>query len=486
MTDLCELPAVDLRRMIGTKEISPRELLDSCRSRIEAVNPRVNAIVTTCWERADTEARQAERAVLAGDPLGPLHGLPVGIKETMVSGGVRTTFGSPIFFDNVPEADERLVANVRQAGAIMVGKTNVPELGAGANTKNPVFGPTGNPFDPSRICGGSSGGAAVALACDMVPLATGSDTGGSLRTPAGYCGVIGFRPTPGLVPMSRRSVGWTPISVQGPMARNIADTALLLSVVASSDAVDPLAFPTDPTLLASPPEVDLSTLRVAVSEDLGFAPVDQRIRETFRAAVDDICDCFGEVVESPPPLEEADEIFEIQRALQFLVNYEAHYEERRELLGPNIVANVEQARGYSFADAAYAQSRHTALYRRFLDYMAGFDILLAPTAAVPPFPVEQLYPTHIDGEELRSYFHWLGLAYGITLTAHPAVTIPCGLDPTGMPFGLQICGRRFGDHRLLGIAAALERHLQTIPARARPRPDLDSLRAMPASAALVT
>ena len=277
MSELCDLSAVTLRRMIGDKTISPVELLDSCRRRIEAVNPRLNAIVTFCWERAEAEAKAAEQAVMSGAVLGRLHGLPIGIKETMVTGGVRTTFGSPILADNIPAEDERMVAVVRSAGAIVVGKTNAPEFGAGGNTTNSVFGPTGNPFDPGRTCGGSSGGSAVALATSMLPLVTGSDTGGSLRTPAAYCGVIGFRPSPGVVPMSRRPIGYSPISVQGPMGRDVADTALMFSAVAGYDPVDPLSFPMDAEKLADPPRIDLSQLRVAVSDDMGFAPVDDLV-----------------------------------------------------------------------------------------------------------------------------------------------------------------------------------------------------------------
>lgn len=475
MTEPCDLSAVEARRLIGAKQLSPVDLLASCRARIEAVDPTLNAIPTTCWERAETEAKAAEDAVMRGDDLPPLHGLPMGVKETMVSGGVRTTFGSPIFADNVPEKDERLVAAARSAGAVAIGKTNVPEFALGANSSNPVFGSTGNPFDPARICGGSSGGSAVALATGMVPVALGSDTGGSLRTPAAYCGVVGYRPTPGLVPMSGRGTGWSALSVQGPMGRNVPDTALLLSAIAGFDPVDPLSYPVDPESFLHLPEVDLSSLRVAVSEDLGFAPVDNGIRETFRAAIKDVGGVFGEVVEIDPPLQDSDEIFAILRSLQFIDRFRPHYENKRDLLGPNAIANYEEALGYSFADAAWAQTQQTMLYRRFVAFMQDFDILLAPMAAVPPYPVEQLYPTHINGEELRSYFHWLGLSYGITNTAHPAITIPCGLDPTGTPFGLQICGRRYGDRTLLGISAALEKYMATIPARARPLPDIAAL-----------
>ncbi len=475
MTALCDLSTVTLRAMIGARQISPVELLDACRARIDAVNPRLNALVSFCWDRARDEARAAEKAVMSGASLGPLHGLPIGIKDTMVSEGVTTTFGSPIFADHVPEQDERIVAALRKAGAVVVCKTNAPEFGAGANTTNPVFGATGNPFDPAKICGGSSGGSAVALATSMLPLATGSDTGGSLRTPAAYCGVVGFRPGPGLVPMSRRGIGMTSISVQGPMGRDVADTALMFSTIAGYDAIDPLSAPVDASVLANPPAVDLGSLRVAVSEDLGFAPVDDSIRATFRAAVKQISGCFADVTEKSPPLDGANEIFEILRATSFFVSFEGHYRDRRDQLGPNLIANAEQALGYSFADAAHAQANQTALYRRHLAFMEDVDILITPTAAVSPFPVEQLYPTHINGEQLRSYFHWLGLAYGITLTGHPAVTLPCGLDAQGMPFGLQICGRIHQDHQLLGVAAALERYLAGIPSLARPMPDIDAL-----------
>ncbi len=475
MNEICDLSAVELRRLIAGKRVSPPKLLAACRARTEAVNPRLNAITSTCWDRAEDEARRAEQAVMRGDELGPLHGLPIAIKDLQLTAGLRTTFGSPIYAENVPEEDERGVAAVRRAGAIVVGKTNVPEFGAGANTDNPVHGPTGNPFDPERTCGGSSGGAAVALACSMVPLANGSDTGGSLRTPAGFCGVVGFRPSPGLVPVDRRGIGWSSLSVQGPMGRDVADTALLFAAMAAFDPGDPLSYPTDPAALAVPPATDLSCLRVAVSEDLGFAPVDSRIRATFRQAIEAIAPVFGEVVWRDPPLDDSNEVFEILRATQFLVAHETHYSDHRDILGPNIVANVEQAHGYDFADAARAQAAQTALYRRFVAYMADVDVLLSPTAAVSPFPYTERYPTHIDGEELRTYFHWLGLAYGITVTAHPAVSIPCGLDSTGTPFGLQICGKRHGDRALLGVAAALEDHLAGAPGLRRPLPDLDAL-----------
>ena len=476
MTELCDLSALELRRLIGDKRISPVELLASCRARIERVNGAVNAFVATCWERAEAEARAAEQAVMAGEALGPLHGLPIGIKDLALTEGLRTTFGSPQFPDFVPDADERQVAAVRRAGAIVVGKTNTPEFGAGANTVNPVYGATGNPFDPDKTCAGSSGGSAVALATGMVPLATGSDMGGSLRNPAAYCGVVGFRPSPGAVPHELRLVGWSPLGVQGPMGRTVADAALLFGVMAGTDQRDPLSWPQAPAAPLEP--IDLASLRVAISEDLGFAPVDDRIRRVFRDAVARFRSVFARADDRDPPLDDsANEAFEVTRAINFLAGHAETWRSRPEMLGPNVRANVEQGLAMSLEDGARAMKTHTLLYQRFLEFMADYDALLCPAMAVPPFPHRQLYVEAINGQRLRTYFHWLALPYGLTLTAHPVACIPCGRDHTGMPFGIQVCGRRYGDWRTLAIAAALERHLQSIPELARPVPDLTRLTA---------
>ena len=472
MSALCEMGAIALRRMIGSKEISPVELLDACRERIERVNPGLNAIIATDWDSAQSQAARAEAAVRRGVRLGPLHGLPVAIKDTQATAGLRTTYGSPLFADHVPEHDERVVATLRGAGAVVIGKTNVPEFAAGANTTNVIYGATGNPFDPARICGGSSGGSAVALATGMAPLATGSDTGGSLRTPAAFCGIVGFRPSPGLVPVNYRGVGWSSLSVHGPIARDVPETALMLSVIAGEDPRDPLSFPVNPETFRCPPETDLSRRRAAFSEDLGFAPVALDVRRCFGRAVEKLRGAFAASEDRDPPLDDADEIFEILRGIQFLAGHGEQYRNRRDMLGPNLIENVEQALLYDFADVVRAQTGQTALYRRFLAYMDEFDVLITPAVAVTPFPLEQLYPDEIEGRPARTYFHWLALAYGITVTTHPAIVLPCGRDDTGTPFGIQLVGRRGGDLALLGIAAALERYLQAIPELARPIPEL--------------
>lgn len=475
MNELCDLPAVELRRLIGAREISPVELLASCRARVERVNGTVNAIVATCWERAEAEARAAEQQLTAEGDLRPLHGLPIGVKDLVRTAGLRTTFGSPQFADLVPEADERQVAAIRAAGGIVVGKTNTPEFGAGANTFNPVYGATGNPFDPGKTCAGSSGGSAVALATGMVPLATGSDMGGSLRNPAAYCGVVGFRPSPGAVPHEDRMIGWSPLSVQGAMGRSVADTALLHGVMAGSDFRDALSWPIANESFDLQP-IELGDLKVAISEDLGFAPLDAGIRETFRDAVASFRGAFAQADQRDPPLDDsAHEVFETIRAVSFLAAHGETYRSRSQVLGPNLRANVAQGLTMSLEDVARAMRRQTELYRAFLAFMSDYDVLICPAMAVSPFPHGQRYVEEINGERLRTYFHWLALAYGLTLTAHPVACIPCGRDHAGMPFGIQVCGKRYGDRRTLAVAAAHEAHLQTIPALARPLPDLAKL-----------
>jgi amidase len=365
---------------------------------------------------------------------------------------------------------------VRRAGAIVVGKTNVPEFGAGANTNNPVWGPTGNPFDPARICGGSSGGSAVALATSMLPTCTGSDTGGSLRIPAAFCGVVGFRPSPGLVATERRPLGWTPISVQGPMGRNVADTLLLLQAQVSDDSRDPLASRVDPAEFAALAPVDLSRLRVAVSEDLGGIPLDPRIRATFRERIDIIKGAFKSCERRDPDMAGADEAFGIVRALNFLAAHKERYEKHRDKLGPNIVANYEQGLAMSAADAARGQVMQTRIYRAFQDFFRDVDLLICPTVSVPPFPVEQRYCAEIDGQKLPTYYAWLAPTYYLTLPAHPSISIPCGLEPTGTPFALQLCGPARQDKFLLDAAAALEALLRRDPRTARPLPDIEGLK----------
>ena len=473
MTNPCDLPAVAARRLIGAKRLSPVELLESCITRIEAVDHAVNAMVARDFDRARGAALAAERAVMQGEALGLLHGLPVGIKDLEETGGLRTTFGSTLFADNVPEADERGIASLRAAGAIVLGKTNTPEFGAGANTRNAVYGATGNPFDPAKSCAGSSGGSAVALATGMVPLASGGDVGGSLRNPAAFCGVVGFRPSPGVVASERRGLGWSGLPVNGPMARSVEDACLMLAAMASDDARDPLAV-RRMEAFQPPRAVDLATLRVAVTADFGFAPVERGVRATFAAVTQPLRSLFAAAADATPDCRDADTSFAVLRAVSFLAAHADKVRTHPDQVGPNIRANVAEGLRCSAADVAQAELAQTALYRRWQQFFGDFDIIITPAIAITPRPWRELFPTAIDGVATQSYYHWLALAYAVTLAGHPAVCIPAGLDAAGMPFGLQIVGPRGGDAFVLAAAAALQAVLPP-----RPLPDLARLRAAP-------
>lgn len=485
--DLVETSAVALRRLIGRKEVSPVELLEACIARIERVNPFVNAVTATCFERARAEARAAESAVMRGDTLGLLHGLPLGVKDLEPTEGLLTTWGSAIYRDHVPTQDIELVARLRRAGAIVAGKTNVPEMGAGANSRNAVWGATGNPFDPNLNAGGSSGGSAAALACDMLPVCTGSDTGGSLRIPAAKCGVVGFRPSPGVVPSVRKPLGWTPLSVVGPMGRTVDDACLQLAAAAGMSAGDPLSYPLDPMSFLAPAHVDLAGLRVAWTEDFGTCAVADGIRATFRQKMGAMRHLFARCDPVDFDMGEAHRCFDVLRAEAFVAGMHAAYERDPASLGPNPRANYEMGARMSLLDSAWAQAEQTRLLQRFQATFADYDLVLSPTTPVSPFPWTQLYASHINGEPQANYYRWLALTYVVTLTTHPAISLPCGLDHAGMPFGLQVVGGFRADHQVLGAARAMEEAFAAHAQLRRPRPDLAALReAQPALRSIVT
>lgn len=472
---LCDLPAVTLRRLIGSKAISPRELWADCEARIDAVNPAVNAVVARDGRMAEAAAA-AEAAVLRGDSLGPLHGLPLGIKDLTETEGLVTTFGSPLYADYVPKADEPLTGELRAAGALIAAKTNTPEFGAGANTTNRVYGATGNPFDPARTCAGSSGGSAVALALSMLPLCTGSDLGGSLRTPASYCGVVGLRPTPGLVPRPKSLKIFQPLSVEGPMARSVADLRLLLEAMAGHEAHDPLSRPRPACSFWAPP-ADLASLKVAVSEDLGVAPVSAEVRGLFRGRVERFRGLFGACDEADPPLADAHWVFETLRALGFLAAFRGLYERNPDDLGPNVRANTALGLERSAADVADAMVGQAKLYRAFQSFLEDRDLLICPVATVQPFDKTKLYPETIDGQAMPTYITWISITYALTLTGCPVLALPCGLDAKGLPFGLQIVGKPWREAELLAAGEALEAAFAGLPDCGRPLPDLEALAA---------
>ncbi|MDH3579541.1 MAG: amidase family protein [Hyphomicrobiales bacterium] len=475
MTNPCDLSALEARRLIGRKALSPVELVDSCVERIGKVDGALNAITALDAEAASEAAKEAEQAVTAGEPLGLLHGLPVGIKDLQATKGLRTTWGSLLYKDHVPEEDDPVVANVRAEGAVILAKTNTPEFGAGANTTNRVFGATGNPFDPEKTCGGSSGGSGVAVATGMVPLATGSDHGGSLRTPATFCGVVGFRPSPGLVPRTTRPVALLPMPVLGPMARSVEDAHLLLRAQLDLDKDDPFSSDDVMRIPDALSGIDLGSLSVAFSTDLGCAPVDKDIAKVFATKKKLIGSFFAESQDRDPDLSDVHDTFEILRAVQFVAAHKERLENSRDLLGPNVIDNTERGLKYSLPDVAWAQKAQTDIYTRFRAFFDEADILICPAAGVSPFPHEQRYVEEINGEKMPTYMRWLAMTYGLTMALPSAVCLPCGTDHLGMPFGIQVVGPIGSDAFVLEVAYSLEQALAGSPETARPVPDFKAL-----------
>ncbi|MDE1144427.1 amidase [Paraburkholderia tropica] len=476
---LADLSAVDARRLIGNGELSPVELLDACLARIESIEPPVNALAATAFERARDEARRAEQAVVRGEALGVLHGLPIGVKDLEETGGLLTTYGSPLYRDHVPVSDNAFVARLRAAGAIVAAKTNVPEMGAGANTRNAVWGATGNPFDTRLNAGGSSGGSAVALATGMLPLATGSDLGGSLRIPAALCGVVGYRASPGLVPSERRVLGWAPNWVSGPMGRNVADVRLQLAAVAGHASADPLSYPATLDAFAREPRLDPSTLRIGYTEDFGACAVDASIRATFRAKIERLSRIVAQCEPIDIDLREAHRVFDVVRAQEFVASLRETYERDPSLLGANTRANYEMGGALTLADVARAETQRTALYRQFQAHFSRYDVIVSPVSPVTPFAWTTSHCESIDGTPLENYYRWVALTYVVTVLTNPSMSLPCGIDHAGMPFGLQLIGPMRGDARLLDAAQALEGAFAREPALARPVPDLAALRGTP-------
>jgi len=476
MTELCDLTATELRREIGAGNVSPVELMESCLERIDTVNGAVNAMVAIDRKDALATARWAETMVRDGEQGGLLHGLPLAVKDLEDTAGLRTTDGSLLYEDHVPRRDHLAVGNARSQGAIIVGKTNTPEFGAGANTRNRVYGATGNPFDPDLTCGGSSGGSAVALACSMVPLATGSDYGGSLRTPASFCGVVGFRPSPGVVPSETRTIAQSPFSVLGSMGRTVADAALLLAAQAGGCRYDPLSLRYRPELREPLRPADLGKLRVAISTDLGTAPIHPSIRRVFAEKTDRFRHVFAHAQELDPDLGPVHDVFEIIRGVTFVAAHGERLNHHRDMLDTNVIDNTERGLALSAQDIAWAQVEQSKLYRRVMALFDEVDILICPAAAVPPFPHEQLYVDEIGVERMPTYMRWLAITYGLTMATPAVCAIPCGVDDKGLPFGIQVAGPNGSDRMVLEVAHALENYFQGLPALARPVPDLAQLK----------
>jgi amidase len=449
--------ATELARRIRAREVSVTEVMEAHLARIERVNPQVNAIVTLTAERALDDAAAADRALANGAQPGRLFGLPVAHKDLVETRGIRTTFGSPILRDFVPDFDALIVERLREAGAITIGKTNTPEFGAGSQTFNEVFGVTRNPYDPTKTCGGSSGGAAVALACGMVPIADGSDMGGSLRNPASFCNVVGFRTSPGRVPAWPSRAPWSPFAVLGPMARTVGDAALMLASIAGPDPRSPIAIAEPGERFAQSLERSFRGVKVAWSRDLGSLPVDPRVTAVIdgQRGVFESLGCL--LSDAEPDFSDADEIFKVWRAWSFELGFGDAYAKYRDQLKDTVIWNIEQGLKLSGPDLSRAERSRAALYHRVREFLETFEFLILPVSQVPPFEVTQPYVTQINDETMGTYIDWMKSCYYVTVTGLPAISVPCGFTPEGLPVGVQIVGRHQDDWGVLQLAFAFER-----------------------------
>ncbi|MYE11096.1 MAG: amidase [Gammaproteobacteria bacterium] len=446
--ELCFRSAVELRRLLADREISALELLDTHIDRIERYDRGLNAVVTRCFE----EARRRASGPLAG----PLAGLPIAHKDLTATAGLRTTYGSPLFRDHVPAEDSLLVARIKAAGAVTIGKTNVPEFGAGSQSFNRVFGATRNPWDTTRTCGGSSGGAAVALAARFMPIADGSDTGGSLRNPAAFCNVVGFRPSPGRVPGGWQEQGaWSDISTCGPMARNVDDLALLFSAIAGPDRHVTNALPEPGVAFRSVTPVDLRGLRVAVTENFGDLPVAAPIRATIRGLGDTLADAGAIVTAAEPDLADADRVFHVLRAARFRARFGPLPPEQKAELKDTILWNAAAGEALTQADEDWVDGARSALVARVAAFFDDFDVLIGPTTQVQPFDVDTDWVREVDGVAMRTYIEWMQSCSRVTVTCCPALSLPCGFAE-GLPVGAQLVAPMRQDAFLLSVAKAVE------------------------------
>src|SRR5215207_1737685 len=420
--EICFLSATELVRLVRAKELSVREMVESHLARIERFNPEVNAVVTLTAEQAMDQAQAADDALARGEEVGPLVGLPVAHKDLVPTKGVRTTFGSLVYKDFVPDHDALVVDRLKEAGAISVGKTNTPEFGAGSQTFNEIFGETLNPYDPATTCGGSSGGAAAALACGMVPIADGSDMGGSLRNPTSFCNVVGFRPSLGRVPSWPDPTPWLSLTVDGPMTRTVEDTALMLRAIAGPDARCPLSILEPGSLFLCPLERDFAGVRIARSRDLGGLPVDPRVTAVLENQRP-VFESLGCAVEdAQPDFAHADEIFKTLRAWRYELAYGELLEDHRDALKDTVVWNIEEGARLSGPQIGRAERKRTELFHRMRSFMESYEFLVSPVSQVPPFDVKQRYVTEIDGERMETYIDWMKSCYYVTVAGLPAAS----------------------------------------------------------------
>lgn len=449
--------ASSLVARMASKELSAREVLDAHLARIAEVNGDVNAIVTLVPEIAYEKAKQADEAIAGGTLLGPLHGLPIAHKDNHVTAGIRTTFGSKSRAGFVPDITDLTVSRLQQAGCVTTGKTNIPEFVAGGNTFNGVFGITRNPYDLSLTAGGSSGGAAAALAAGMQPLADGNDFGGSLRLPAGYCNVVGFRTSAGRVPVWPAADGLVGLSVHGPMARSVDDVALMLSVIAGPSRLAPNSLELPGSLFAEIPQDGLKGKQVAYSADLGGAiAVEPEIAALVEKAAQSCRDAGATVVEASPDFSGAADAFRVLRAWAFEAGMGAHLDAHRELVRESLYDNMARGRELSGPQVGAAAIARTAMFHRMREFLDEYDCLLLPVAPLPAFDCEQEYPTSVAGVDMPDYLGWMESCFDVTITGHPAISMPAGFTRPGSPAGVQLVGRHRDELSLLAMAKAFE------------------------------
>lgn len=464
-SEICFLSAVEMARLIRLKQLRSREVMAAHLGQIERVNPQLNAIVTLVADEAMRRANQADEAQARGHELAPLHGLPVVHKDFFDTAGVRTTYGSRIFADHIPTRDEIIVERIAQAGAIAVGKSNTPEFGAGSQTFNDVFGPTRNPYDPTKTCGGSSGGSAVALACGMVPIADGTDSGGSLRNPAAFCGVVGLRTAPGRVPTAAVGNAWSTLSVNGPMARNVADLALFLSAIAGPDPRCPISIREPGSVFARSLERSFKGVRVAWFRNMGGIPFDPRILSVVHAQRKVFEDLGCIVEEAEPDWAGAHEAYDTLRAWGFAGSHSEIVRRYRALVKDTVIWEVERGSRLTGTDVSNALALRARAWDRMRVFLEEYEFFVAPTTQVLPFDVNQSYPTEIEGLKMRTYIEWQKSCILISALETPAISVPCGFVD-GLPVGLQIAGRHRGEFAILQMAHAFEQ--ATGAARKRP------------------
>ena len=461
-SELIALSAREAVAYLKKREITPLELIDAAEERIAAVDPTVNALPTLCLDMARDVAKSMPKP--DAETPGWLAGLPIVVKDVTDVAGVRTTHGSPIFADHIPERDDISVEILKRNGAIVIGKSNTPEFAAGANTFNEVFGKTLNPWNTSMTCGGSSGGAAVAVATGMSWLATGTDLGGSLRTPASFCSVVGLRPSPGRVAGGPQRDPFQSLSVNGPIARNVADVALMLDAEVGVDPRFPLSLEAPVRSFQEAALNPATPMRVGFSPDLGIGPVDLEVAEICRVAAARFADAGGAVEGACPDFSGALETFQTLRASAFVVNRAPLLEKHRDMMKPEMIWNIEKGMTQSSGDISIARRERGALYQRVAEWFEDYDVLACPAAIVPPFDVDLRYLERVDDHEFGNYVDWLYITFAITLTGCPAISVPCGFSQSGLPVGLQLVGRPRGEAELLSFAARFEEIVNISPA----------------------